>query len=129
VQQLEAKYRDHEIHYADAGGEIVGLHIDSYISRMASDASCLASKITRLVSARTAQECAFGAPGQASDADSLAHLVKRWNSVYEEFMDWAASLRRASVPSEYDNLLELLARYPDGPIEQYRTFVDEFVAK
>ena len=35
-------------------------------------------------------------------------------------MDWAASLRGASVPSEYDNLLELLARYADGPVEQYR---------
>ena len=44
-------------------------------------------------------------------------------------MDWAASLRGASVPSEYDNLLELLARYADGPVEQYRTFVIEFVAK
>jgi hypothetical protein len=44
-------------------------------------------------------------------------------------MDWAASLRGASVPPEYDNLLEFLARYADGPVEQYRTFVDEFVAK
>lgn len=44
-------------------------------------------------------------------------------------MDWAASLRGASVTSEYDNLLELLARYADGPVGQYRTFVDEFVAK
>ena len=33
------------------------------------------------------------------------------------------------MPSEYDNLLELLARYADGPVKQYRTFVDEFVAK
>ena len=127
---VEAKYRDHEIHYASAAGEVVGrADIASYISRKASDASRLASKITRLVSDKVAQESAFGEPGQAGDPDRLAHLAKRWNSVYEEFMDWAASLRGASVPSEYDNLLELLARYADGPVEQYRTFVDKFFAK
>jgi hypothetical protein len=127
---VEAKYRDHEIHYASAVGEIVRrADIASYISRKASDASRLASKITRLISDRATQERAFGAPGQAGDPDRIGHLAARWNSTYEEFMDWAASLRGASVPSEYDNLLELLARYADGPVEQYRTFVDEFVAK
>lgn len=127
---VEAKYRDHEIHYASAVGEIVRrADIASYISRRASDASRLAAKLTRLVNDKVAQERAFGAPGQADDPDRLAHLAKRWNSVYEEFMDWAASLRGASAPSEYDSLLELLARYAEGPVEQYRAFVDDYVAK
>ena len=127
---VEAKYRDHEIHYASPAGEVVRrADIARYISRRASDASRLASKITRLINDKMTQELAFGAPGQAGDPDRLAHLAKRWNSVYEEFMDWASSLRGASAPSEYHNLLELLARYVDGPVEQYRTFVDEFVAK
>jgi TIR domain len=127
---VEAKYRDHEIQYAAVAGEVVRrADIANYISRRTSDASRLARKITSLVSDKTVQERAFGAPGQTGDPDRIAHLAKRWNSVYEEFMDWAASLRGASVPSEYDNLLELLARYSDGPVEQYRMFVDEFVAK
>lgn len=42
------------------------------------------------------------------------------NSAYEEFMDWAASLRGVSAPSEFRNLLDLLARFADGPVEQYR---------
>jgi TIR domain len=127
---IEAKYRDHEIHYASATGEVVRrADIATYISRRASDAARLASKITRLVSDRAAQERAFGAPDEAGDPDMIAHLAGRWNSAYEEFMDWAASLRGASVPPEYDNSLEFLARYADGPVEQYRTFVDEFVAK
>jgi hypothetical protein len=46
---------------------------------------------------------------------------------YEEFLDWAARIRGATKPSEYRNLLELLAQYFDGPIEQYREFVDNFV--
>lgn len=57
---IEAKYRDHEIHYAPAVGETVRrADIASYISRRASDASHLASKISRLVGDETAQERAF----------------------------------------------------------------------
>jgi hypothetical protein len=127
---VEIKYRDHEIHYAPAVGEIVKrADIASYISRKANDASRLAGKITRQVSDKTGQERAFGALGQTGDPDRIWHLATRWNRAYTEFMDWAASLRCASVPSGYDNLVELLARYADGPVEQYRTFVEEFVAK
>jgi TIR domain len=127
---VEAKYRDHEIGYAGPSGEIVErADIASYIKRRANDASVLAGKLTRLVSDKAAQERAFGALGQPGDADRLAHLAKRWNSAYEEFMDWAASLRGVSAPSEFRNLLDLLARYADGPVEQYRTFVDGFIAK
>ena len=127
---VEAKYRDHEMHYALTTEEVVRrADIAGYISRKTSDASRLASRISMLLNDRTAQERAFGAPGQAGDPDRLAHLAKRWNSVYEEFMDWAASLRGVSAPHEYHHLLELLARFADGPVEQYRMFVDEFVAK
>ena len=37
--------------------------------------------------------------------------------------------RGASVPSEFQNLLELAARYADEPVEKYRRFVDEYVAQ
>jgi TIR domain len=127
---VETKYRDHEIGYAAPSGEIVErAEIASYIKRQANDASVFAAKLTRLVSDKAAQERAFGAPGQPGDAGRLAHLAKRWNSTYEEFMDWAASLRGVSAPPEFRNLLDLLARYANGPVEQYRTFVDDFIAK
>jgi TIR domain len=126
---VEAKYRDHEIRYASASGEVVARgDIAGYISRRANDAKSLVSKMTKIVGDAVVQERAFGAPGQAGDIDRLAHLAKRWNSSYEELMDWAASVRGASAPSEFHNLLELLARYVDGPVEQYRLFVDDYVA-
>ena len=96
---------------------------------MADDSQRLVSKLSMLLNDEAALERAFGAPGQAGDPDMLAHLALRWNSVYEEFFDWAARLRGSSAPSEYHKLLELLARYLDGPVRQYRGFVDEYVEK
>jgi hypothetical protein len=127
---VEGKSRDHEIHYAPASREVVERSdIVSFISLRANDAQSLMGKLSDLVNSRVARERAFGPDGQPADPERLAHLAKRWNSVYEEFMDWAARIRGVSAPSEFRNLLELLARYADPPVEQYRGFVDEFVAK
>ena len=57
---------------------------------MADDSQRLVSKLSMLLNDEAALERAFGAPGQAGDPDMLAHLAMRWNSVYEEFFDWAA---------------------------------------
>ena len=141
---VESKYRDHELHYASAGREIImnrdvgnstnrllydAENIISYIDQRFSDAVSLARKLSDLVNDEVALERAFGAPGQEGDPERLAHLAKRWNSVYEEFMDWATSLRGASAPSEFRHLLELAARLADEPVQKYRRFVDEYVAQ
>ena len=41
-------------------------------------------------------------------------------------LDWAASVRGTSRPPDLDDLFELLARFVDRPIQEYRAFVDEF---
>jgi hypothetical protein len=74
-------------------------------------------------------ERAFGVPGEDGDPERLAHLAKRLNDSYERFLDWAASLRSVSVPSQFQNLLELAARYADEPVEKYRQFVDEYAVQ
>jgi hypothetical protein len=126
---VEAKYRDHEIHYASASEVVRQEDILDYISRRASDAIRLADMLAMLINDTQARERAFGAPGQPGDPDRLAHLARRWNSTYEAFMDWAANLRGASAPSEFHKLLSLLARFADNPIEQYRRLVDDYVAR
>jgi hypothetical protein len=133
---IEAKYRDHEIRYASANGEVVGstdlagyIDVVRYISRRASDSAGLVNKLAMLVTDKVAQQRAFGRSFEAGDPDRLAHLAKRWNSVYEEFLDWAASMRGISVPPEFRSLLQLAARFIDGPVEQYRLFVDNYVAQ
>lgn len=128
-ENIEGKYRDFDIHYAPSTDEVIQrTDLADYISRRLSDAVRLARQLNDLVSDSAVRERAFGAPGEAGDPARLAHLAKRWNSVYEEFLDWAASLRGVSVPSQFHRLLELLARYAEGPVEQYRQMVDEYVA-
>ena len=130
---VEAKYRDHEIHYASLRGEVVtgedAVRYVEYINQRHEDAMSLAIKMSDLINDTAALERAFGAPGQEGDPERLAHLAKRWNSVYGEFMDWAASVRGVSAPHKFRNLLELAARFADEPVEKYRRFVDEYVAQ
>jgi hypothetical protein len=128
--KIEPKYRDHEIHYSRSTGEVVKpAGVASYISSMINDCQLLIGKLSKLVNDEVALERALGKPGEAGDPEVIAHLAMRWNSIYEEFLDWAASVRGSRVPSGYLNLIELMSRYMDGPISQYREFVDEFVEK
>lgn len=52
----------------------------------------------------------------------------RWSSVYEGLLDWSARLRGVSHSDRFDRAFELLAKFADEPIEEYREFVDDFVA-
>jgi len=125
--RLEAKYRDHEMRYARQTGMVVSHgDIGGYLAHAGQEASRFSQALTQMMG-QEAQARAFGAPGQPGDPDRLFHLAKRWNSVYEQFMDWAAAIRGVRALPEYGDALELLARYADGPIEHYREFVDKFV--
>ena len=121
--RIEAKYRDHEMGYARRTGiEVSHGGIGGYLARTSQEASHLSQTLAQMMG-QEAQARAFGAPGQPGDPDRLFHLAKRWNSVYEQFMDWAAGIRAVRALPEYGSALELLARYADGPIERYREFV------
>jgi hypothetical protein len=45
------------------------------------------------------------------------------------FLDWSARVRATPRSKEFDRAFEMLAHLPDRPIEEYRTFVKEFVAQ
>jgi len=130
---VEVKYLYHKIHYASLSGEVVtgedAVSFVEYIKQRHEDAMSLAIKMSGLINDTAALERAFGAWNQEGNPERLAHLAKRWNSVYEEFMDWATSVRGVSAPREFRNLLELATRFADEPVEKYRRFVDEYVAE
>ena len=103
--------------------------IFDYLTQRLKDTVNLAQRFTDLFTDKAALEWAFGAPGQEGDPERLAYLAKRWNNVYEEFLDWAASLRSVRVRPKFRNLLELAARFGDEPAEKYHAMVDEYVTK
>jgi serine/threonine protein kinase len=139
----EMKRRNHELGYARANRDvIISGEIDSsavqlnnaddifdFLAQQLKGTVNLAQRFAGLINDKAALERAFGAPGQEGDPERLAGLAKRWNNVYEEFLDWAASIRGVRVPPEFRNLRELAARYGDEPAEKYHAMVDEYVTK
>jgi hypothetical protein len=142
LNSVEAKFRDYELRYAPMSGEVavggapVGYieqvkdwsAILDYITQQVNDSRNLVQKMENLYN-KEAWERAFGASGEDGDPERLTHLAMRLNNVYEQILDRAARLRGASVPPEFQNLLELCARFSDLPIKEYRRFVNEYVAQ
>jgi TIR domain len=79
--------------------------------------------------AAEAQARAFGLPGEPGDPDRIHHLALRWTSIYEGLMDWAADVRGTTCPQEYATLLALLADFVDVSVDNYRSFVSDFVSR
>jgi len=71
----------------------------------------------------TAQERAFGPPGEPGDAAAIRHLAQRVVSVYEELLDTAAQLRSIEAPELLQPTFRVASRYMDAPIEQLRQFI------
>jgi len=127
---VEDKYLDYEIHYAPSTREVVQKEeVLTYILQRFHNVQRLIDMMSTLVNNSSAWERAFGTPGESGDPAKLAHLARRFNSSYEEFMDWAASIRGVNAPSEFHKLLNLLANFADPPVEEYRRFVDDYVTK
>jgi hypothetical protein len=71
----------------------------------------------------TAQQRAFGAPGEPGDAVAIRHLAHRIVSVYEELLDTAAQLRSVEAPDLLQPTFRVASRYMDAPIAQFRRFI------
>lgn len=64
----------------------------------------------------------------AGDSSRILHLAKRYVGIYYELLRWAERLRATSVPEEYRNLIDILAKFVDQLIEAIREFVKEYAA-
>jgi hypothetical protein len=124
---LEEKYRDHSIRYARRTGvRIPEADCSAHLDHAFQDATALAESMMRVLD-KQALERAFGRPGEPGDPDLIQHLGQRLMEIYGDFMNWAAELRGASVPARFRRAFDLAARFVDGPIEQFREFVDRDV--
>lgn len=127
--QVDEKWRDHEIRYAPR----TGVHIEKkegfhYIASSMQDARSIVSQVDRVLDL-DAQIRAFGNPGEPGNPARIEHLATRLIGTYEELLDWARSLRGATVSSEFRDTIELAAQLVDGPINQIRHLVDDYVAQ
>jgi hypothetical protein len=125
---LEFKYLDHAM-------DIVPRRVEMSFqdaNRALSDAFRRVRDIAETINqafAPTAQERAFGPPGQPGDAVAIRHLAQRVLAVYEELLDAAALIRSVDPPDLQRPIFAIAARYMDEPIEQLRRFIAKAVAE
>lgn len=127
ITSLEPKYRDHQLRFATRTGEMVG-DLAAYVRNSMADATRMVDSLMAMMD-QGIQQAAFGAPGVEGDGALIQHLAARWTSIYDGWLDWAARHRAVTAPRQYHHVLDLLAAFLDTPIEEYRAFVYDLVAK
>lgn len=128
-EALESQFLDFELEYADRTGERVpDAEAPQYMSFASRDAVAIVNTLMRMFKPHV-QEKAFGAPGMSGDAARIKRTAERWTSVYKNMMEWSAKIRGASHSSTFNTAFDLLARYMDNPVREYREFVDDLVVQ
>lgn len=129
IQSLEPKFRDHEIGYAAPFvARVDEYNAITHLRRAMDELQGIVRMVTTLLNP-TAQEVAFGAPGEPGDPERIRHLAQRLASAYEAMLDWSARIRGTSRPQEFNRVFDLQAAFPDKPIREFREFVGDVVAR
>jgi hypothetical protein len=130
MAKLEPKYQDFAMGYAPRGGVHVPREDLSDFVQLRIAAMRAIVMNFEVVLDKDRQERAFGGLGETGDVDRILHHAERFVSVYEDFMDWATELRSASTETaEGTEVLRVLAKWAEQPVETCRSFVAHFVAQ
>ncbi|MFG1760647.1 hypothetical protein [Micromonospora echinofusca] len=123
----EARWRDHQLGYSLKVGPVIKAdQIPTVLSERLSHVGAIASNIATILT-DTAQERAFGKPGEPGDPVLIEHMADRLIGLYALLLDWAEETRALRVPDWADRLKEILTAYAAQPIERTHDFVDEFI--
>jgi hypothetical protein len=122
---LATKHRDHTLRYATHDREFLDdEQALQFILGSSVRLHAIVESFQRMLTTDS-QDAAFGRPG---DPDLIVHLGQRLVDLYEELLDWAATLRAATVWSQaLRRLADVTARLADQPIASLRSSVAEFV--
>ena len=126
---LEDQFLDFELEYADRTAERVSdVEAPEYMANASREAIAIVHTLMRMMEPHV-QERAFGALGASGDPDRIKRTAERWTSVYKSMMDWSAKIRGANHNSNFNTAFDLLARFMDNPVREYREFVDDLVVQ
>lgn len=124
---LEDKWRDHTIGLKLVNGPRLKNSSEaiSYVQTAIDRAKTIVGNLDRIISVEI-QEKAFGPPGTTGDWDLDTYIGRRFVGLYDQLLSWAAEVRSASVPVEWERCFELLSKYCDQPIAEVRQAIDSF---
>jgi TIR domain len=130
MDALEPKYRDYELGYArPTYGPLLDVSETSkFLAGAFQHVRAVLANFNRIMDPK-AQERAFGPLGTPGDAERIRHLAERVIAIYNDLLDWAARLRSAAVDHRFQRVVELVSASIEGPLRQFREFVDEVVAE
>ncbi|HKG04699.1 MAG TPA: hypothetical protein VKB03_16120 [Conexibacter sp.] len=122
---LEPKWRGHELRLPSRSRQY--LDEDAVAPHLSKAASRLRQTVEPMKRIFEDQQAAFGAPGEHGDAVRIIHFAEWLMNAYEDLLDWAAELRAAIVPDEFQRAVELNAQAADQPLQRLRGFVDDVI--
>ncbi len=116
-------YRDHRARYVKTSDVVVtDDDVESFLEGERAKIINIIGNWSNLLNG-PALEAAIGAPGEPADPVEMAHFADRMGATYVAVMDWAARLRGSRHPLRYRRIFDLVARFIDTPIEEYRAWV------
>jgi hypothetical protein len=128
-ERVEPLYLDHQLRFRRGVTERVDDNeVIAYIQRALVDARRIIANITDTVRPEVTER-AFGAPGESGDAARIEHFADRLTTAYSDMLEWAARLRSAIVDETYRRVVDLQTGLVDRSIQNYRLFVDQYVAE
>lgn len=122
---LEDKWQDHELRLpSGVRREADSVEVTEFLNREIGWMSRQVSAINRVFDPAILEH-AFGPRGEPGDPARIKRVANGVMQIYGSMLDWAGGLRNTSVPGEYEEALELIARMVDGPIRQIRDFTQQ----
>lgn len=126
-KRRDSQWRDFRLGYTMNVGPVVEIgQLGTVLSERCSYASALVANIERIV-APSAQDEAFGLPGEPGDAELIEHMATRIMDLYGELLAWGSETRALRVPDEGKRAKEILASFVSQPVRRTHEFVDECI--
>ncbi|MGX7676782.1 hypothetical protein [Plantactinospora sp. DSM 117369] len=123
----EARWRDFQLGYSLKIGPVIEpTQVPDVLGERLSHVSAIVGNLESIVSS-TAQERAFGKPGEPGDPILIEHMARRLMDLYALLLGWTEETRALRLPDWADRLKEILTTYATQPIERTHDFVDEFI--
>jgi hypothetical protein len=127
MRRLEPKERDHELQLARGPRQHLDLQeTTKYLSRAFGDLAAVWEPMGRLFQP-SAQEQAFGAPGEPGDAARIEHFARRIVDMYEQTLDWGLTMRSLDIADPLKKSVELAARAADQPASDTKRFIEHAI--
>jgi hypothetical protein len=131
-ESLQARLRDSALGFTTSTGRRLysGAEVKNFVIDRMDELSQLVAQVESFMLA-PAFVGMFGDPDDEGTADAagILHIANRLMDYLERFLELSEVCRGASAPSQYADLMRDCARLADAPLEGYRTFIDEFVAR